>query len=53
LKHEFLGTDRVIQYLSQLAGYDDGLVELQQGPDGCVMMRMREVNNSNMNYQKQ
>lgn len=44
LKHEYLGSTRVIQDLKKIPGFDYGLVELYQGNDGCIQ---KSTNRSN------
>lgn len=36
LKHEYLGSQRVIADLMKLPGFERGLVNLHQGPDGNI-----------------
>lgn len=43
LKHRYFGSERVIQDLQKVPGFDHGVVELQQGPNGRIQKGAREV----------
>lgn len=48
LKHDYLGSQRVIQDLQRVHGFDHGVVELQQRPDGGILRGPKEVTPAKM-----
>ena len=43
LKHEYLGSNQVVNFLQSVPGYNQGIVELHQGSDGCIRMLKKNL----------